>query len=107
MDNIMIRIIMVTLLILNGCSMLPPSAKDYQNKLSSELGKNINSDYFYGTKFYKTQRKNNKKYYYDKTYNYSTKAECRVLYITDLNDIIVEYKILTPNTCKIGTSAVW
>ena len=100
-------IISSLLFVLSACSMLPPSAKEFRKVMDREIGMNIKSDYFYNTKYKIIETRGNRRFYYTKSYNYSTKAECEVVYIVNMQDIIVGYKILTPRTCKIGISPVW
>ena len=94
----MIRIFMIALLILNGCSMLPPTKKEFENNLKSLIGSKERG--FQGQKI--IINKNEKEWYYS-----NLKTQCKHIIITDLNDTITEFKILTPNTCKSGYPAVW
>ena len=104
-------IILIGILIfLKGCSYLPPSSERFNETMSRDIGKTIDQIKIYftpGYTHYKLEKKGNSLQYYYKSYNYSTQKECRYMYITNLNNVIIDYKILTPNTCKMGYSASW
>ena len=104
-------IILISILIfLKGCSALPPSSERYNEAMSRDIGKTIGqlkSSSTPGYTYYKLEKKGNSLKYYYKSYNYSTQKECKYVYITNLNNVIIDYKILTPNTCKMGYSASW
>ena len=88
--------LVITILILSACSMLPPSAERFEDSLKSKLGTKERG--FWGQKV-KTANDHKEWFYYDKNIN------CKYIIITDLNDVITGYKILTPDTCKLGITA--
>lgn len=97
----------IAIFILSACSMLPPSANEFKNIMEHKVGRNIKSDDFYGTVFYKIEHHKDNTFYYKKHYINNTDTVCRTIYIVNKDDIIIDYKILTPNTCKLGIPPVW
>jgi hypothetical protein len=93
------RIFIIILFILNSCSMLPPTKNEFENTLSIRIGKNINDRDIWGLgHLAKIVRKASTK---ERFYEYH-KNRCRYVYITDLDDYIIGYKILTRDNCKSG-----
>ncbi len=96
--KISIFIVISFVLIVIGCS-AKPTVERFENIIKRHIGKNISETGGKG-EYYKVEKKDKVRWYYSKNYNYRTKRECIYVFITDLNDVILRYKILTPNTCK-------
>lgn len=96
--NIFIIVIFIPIVV--GCS-ANPTVERFENIIKRHIGKNISETGGKG-EYYKVEQKDKVRWYYSKNYNYRTKGECIYVFITDLNDIILKYRILTPETCKAG-----
>jgi len=94
--------------ILVGCSMMPRSAKSFENYTGASVGKNIHAKDMWGIGINeKIIVKDNTKEWYLSLGIGNDGVVCKYIYITDLEDVIIGYKILTKDTCKYGFPSVF
>ena len=90
----------IVVILILGCSG-KPTIERFQNIIKRHIGKNI-SQLTKNTSFYKIKKENNRTLYYDKYYSYRNNGYCIYAFIANKDDIILNYKIITPETCKRG-----
>ena len=101
MNKRLICFFMITMFF-SGCSLIPKTSERFERNIKYLLGKNMSDKDMWGyNEPYKLIRNKKTKEWYQ----YSKYRNCRYILITDLNDTIISYKILTPDTCKMGISA--
>ena len=93
MRKIILSILVCTI---SGCSMLPATSTRFVLSLKSEIGNKERG--FWGQKII---TKGKTKEWYFSYYNSYSDLECKYIKITDLNDIIVGYRVLTPKACRL------
>ena len=91
-------------LIFTSCSLLPPSLENFKDDLKATIGHNIYDKdmWLYNSPNKVIQIHKTKKWYY-----LDEQSQCKFILFSDLNNTIYDYKIVTPERCKIGYSAAW
>lgn len=103
MRKIILAVLLIVLSI--GCSYkFEPSLERFEKTLKNHIGENRMD---LGGVYKKVSDKT-KIYYYISHFNTHIEKECKYILITDLNNIIIGYKILTPQGCKkLPTAKDW
>ena len=101
------KIVLTALLtvLLDSCTYkFEPSLERFTKALDYHIGEKMHDSYG----VYKEVIKSDKIYHYISFFNTHVEKECKYILITDLNNTITGYKILTPEGCKeLPTARDW